>query len=618
MKICAATRPMFFIVCLPLLILLPSKATAQENNEGNNDENVNLFGGNNSAFGENPFNDGENNQDFNSIEREAPENGFGLEGNQELFLNDRQSPGANLYSDPLQSESYGPEEPATLPPETPGESAAATPPEVNDELTEAPADEPVDFFAAPESAPEPAPEVISPEPQDPLADPLAETPNLALDPFAAPFGSDPSVPAQPETDPLAGVAPGASALGPDQLIDPAPSALPLTPDEITMGEDPSAQQVPEDPLVNGIRLSELTKLRKAIAELKPKDPGTFPDEYIVQPGDTLWDISDQLLDDPFWWPKLWSYNPGIINPHLIAPGMKIVFEASNGVLPPGLSLADNGDFLPVAVRDEDLGIVKNPLVESWKELDGTIVNPDEIPVSDSFDIFGDLKVSASKYISIPGYLAGGAPQSFSEIAALNTHRWAASKGDIVYTEPSGGWAPGPGEKFLVVREQSPAKDSEGTDHTPGFWVYSGVVGVVGRERTGRLRMIVEESKEGVRPGDRIVPFQDLLRPVLTKVDREPRETPAVVAAIGNGEQTLASLLDVVHLVGRTSELREGDIVTIYTHPSGALFPDEELEFARSGFARIINVSGNTAMGVVIRIDREIALGSQTVAGLSFH
>ena len=45
--------------------------------------------------------------------------------------------------------------------------------------------------------------------------------------------------------------------------------------------------------------------------------------YIVQDGDTLWDISDEHLQDPFRWPDIWEVNPHIVNPHLIYPGDSI-------------------------------------------------------------------------------------------------------------------------------------------------------------------------------------------------------------------------------------------------------------------------------------------------------
>lgn len=45
--------------------------------------------------------------------------------------------------------------------------------------------------------------------------------------------------------------------------------------------------------------------------------------YFVKQGDTLWDISDEYLHDPFAWPDLWENNRHIRDPHWIYPGDSI-------------------------------------------------------------------------------------------------------------------------------------------------------------------------------------------------------------------------------------------------------------------------------------------------------
>src|SRR5262249_46681834 len=48
--------------------------------------------------------------------------------------------------------------------------------------------------------------------------------------------------------------------------------------------------------------------------------GPTPELHVVRKGDTLWDICGFYFNDPWHWPKIWSYNPQITNPHWIYPG----------------------------------------------------------------------------------------------------------------------------------------------------------------------------------------------------------------------------------------------------------------------------------------------------------
>lgn len=45
----------------------------------------------------------------------------------------------------------------------------------------------------------------------------------------------------------------------------------------------------------------------------------IPQTYTVRRGDTLWHVTGRFYGNPWEWPRVWSYNPEITNPHWIYP-----------------------------------------------------------------------------------------------------------------------------------------------------------------------------------------------------------------------------------------------------------------------------------------------------------
>ena len=128
---------------------------------------------------------------------------------------------------------------------------------------------------------------------------------------------------------------------------------PPPPEEITVEAQPKPEPVPAETIV-----------------YEPE----FPETYIVQEGDTLWDIATVFLRDPWFWPEIWFKNPQVENPHLIYPGdtLAIIYvggERRVQVLTRG-EVA--GEETVVSRTAEGLQVVKiNPRIRS-RAIDATI------------------------------------------------------------------------------------------------------------------------------------------------------------------------------------------------------------------------------------------------------
>jgi hypothetical protein len=90
------------------------------------------------------------------------------------------------------------------------------------------------------------------------------------------------------------------------------------------------------------------------APAKDAAPGEV---HAVVKGDTLWDLSQRYLGSPWVWPRVWSYNPEIENPHWIYPGEHVRFFPNGEEAVPGeLSTRIEESESPDAIREPVAGV----------------------------------------------------------------------------------------------------------------------------------------------------------------------------------------------------------------------------------------------------------------------
>jgi len=63
-------------------------------------------------------------------------------------------------------------------------------------------------------------------------------------------------------------------------------------------------------------------------------PEATKDSYLIQKGDTFWDLSAKWLGDPYLWPQVWDQNRYVLDSHWIYPGDPLMVPAKPNVVPP--------------------------------------------------------------------------------------------------------------------------------------------------------------------------------------------------------------------------------------------------------------------------------------------
>jgi hypothetical protein len=137
-------------------------------------------------------------------------------------------------------------------------------------------------------------------------------------------------------------------------------------------------------------------------QLQNMDASAPPEFYLVQPGDTLWEISSTFLGNPYYWPRLWSINDYITNPHWIYPGNRIVFRMGTLIDPPSVDLDANRDGYTVEGLDyEDVGAECGPDIRFDGHIEATKFQaPAFISHRRDVEIFGTISKARSNQVML--------------------------------------------------------------------------------------------------------------------------------------------------------------------------------------------------------------------------
>ncbi len=253
-----------------------------------------------------------------------------------------------------------------------------------------------------------------------------------------------------------------------------------------------------------------------------------PDQYVVQVGDTLWDISATFLKDPWYWPEIWYVNPQVENPHLIYPGDVLALTYVEGA-PRVTNLLGSSHRLSPEAR-------VTPLSEAI-----TSVSHEAIAAFLSRGVV----VEKREVDSLP-YL----------VAAKGEHLIAAA-GNTVYVRGSNADV---GTRYNIVHIGDKLTDPD-DNHVVG---YQGIeVGSGTLRRTGDpASLAITESKREAIPGDRLIPTS--VEIPLNFFPKAPSTNiDGQIMAVVGGLTQIGQYQVVVLNRGTTDGLAVGDVLAVW-------------------------------------------------------
>lgn len=272
----------------------------------------------------------------------------------------------------------------------------------------------------------------------------------------------------------------------------------------------------------------------------PRLAESAPDTYVVESGDTLWDISALFLNEPWRWPELWRVNPDVRDPNLIYPGDTLYLRWEKGK--PGVYLSAATPYADTSglVRLSPMVRVE-PLAAAIEALPREAIDP---------------------FITRHRFVTQLELESTSRIISGYRGRLISGTGDRVYAV---GTFAGDDLQFDVVRRAREIRHPE-TGEMLGTLLSS--VGRVALSQRGSgddqaSQFDVLASREELRVGDLLLPVEDrqLVAQFVPKVPSVELD-PGFMLSLESGATQIGALDVVATTFGEVDDVEVGTLLSI--------------------------------------------------------
>lgn len=313
----------------------------------------------------------------------------------------------------------------------------------------------------------------------------------------------------------------------------------------------------------------------------PRYEGDVPETHVVRKGDTLWDLCAYYFNDPWRWPKIWSYNPSITNPHWIYPG----------------------DL----VRLFGAGERQSPMITRIAPSEAPEMAFDEPPPTTAVEL-RQLAFMDAEQLKFSGEISG----SVEDKVLLTL-------GDEVYIDYKNGKPPQVSKRYAIYTPSEEVEHPEGGGKVGAYVILRGEVQILEVKKEKRARAMITYVTGTVERGYKVGPLKTQFKEI------EP------VANSKNLEGVIIALLDADALIGtgavifldrgKDDGVKPGNTFTVvrrgdayesdHSLPEGGRddrrYPDESI-----GQVLVVDVGAKSAVALVTRSTKEAMIGDHVV------
>ncbi|MCX6116323.1 MAG: LysM domain-containing protein [Proteobacteria bacterium] len=362
--------------------------------------------------------------------------------------------------------------------------------------------------------------------------------------------------------------------------------------------------------------------------------GDAPDFYTVEAGDTLFDICSQIVDNGDYWPKLWSFNADVKNPHFIYPGMKLAFFSGDAETPPYLEVVEEDDMVPVdkgALKEAEL-VVQDSEVPAYQDSPSNLSavgalageqtsdfeskGTSEVQANSDFIDVGSGYSGTDVNLVVPSSLVQGEPQINGRI--IEGAKGEVNSGDGVVVKLSAEETLVEGTRYSVFRLREKVYHPETKEFIADRFDFCG--NIIVKKKVGSLGLAtVVDSQHGVMNGDIVLNFVSTKRNLsdFRKIGKL-LDANATIIGLHYFNQSFVGEGNFVFL--DKGSLSPGQFFSIYQQVSNhSVFADSsdalQSTSRKVGVVRIVDSNSFYSLGVIVVSQSEIRIGDRLTQNL---